>query len=289
MIFSIQLSESTQQTWVSRLLIAFLVNQTGMNPVISNDKKEVKTMKKLSFVVLMLAIAGLTVTANAAITTTKHNLSASSTNYTRSQATTAGGTSQICVFCHTPHHALDQRFIWNHAASSNTTWTWGTGSATGTSAGTVLPTNPANLPSFKCISCHDGSVAIGQVNEVFNESTGVVNSSYSIPMQGDVNAAYQLTNSTYEVGVGGNMNGNHPIGIPYPGQSPYNGISSGAGIIISQFQASPTNVELFQDPNGGTGKGVECGSCHAVHGSINPMLLRDAITSSQLCLDCHIK
>jgi len=249
-----------------------------------------KKFKRWTVTILAgLVMLGLTVMANASITATKHNLSASSTNVTRSVATTSGGTSQLCVFCHTPHHALDQRYIWNHTLSANTTWTWGTGSATETSGGTLLPTNPATLASFKCISCHDGSVALGQVNEVLNESTGVINSSYSIPMQGDVNASYQLTNTTYLVGSGGNMNGNHPVGIPYPGDSPYNSISSGSGVNVTEFQAAPVKVLLFNDPQGGTGKGVECGSCHAVHGSAYPVLLRDSISGSQLCLDCHIK
>lgn len=62
-------------------------------------------------------------------------------------------TSEICVFCHTPHHtntANGQKPLWNRANSASATYT-----AYGT---TLAGTNVAAVgsTSLACLSCHDG-------------------------------------------------------------------------------------------------------------------------------------
>lgn len=64
-------------------------------------------MKRVLSLVAALAVSTVATAAFAAgsstIAGTKHNLSAgSSASY---KVATAGGTGQICIFCHTPHNA----------------------------------------------------------------------------------------------------------------------------------------------------------------------------------------
>jgi len=63
-------------------------------------------------------------------------------------------TTQVCVFCHTPHHSNKQaRPLWNRDVSNSVSYVvYGT-----TIAGTTI--NQANLggATLACLSCHDGA------------------------------------------------------------------------------------------------------------------------------------
>ena len=75
-----------------------------------------------------------------------------------------------CTFCHTPHGAISTSLLWNHELSG-LTYSWDT---TATMAGTPFPTFADTAwagPTAKCLSCHDGTVAIGSVNW-FNSGHG---------------------------------------------------------------------------------------------------------------------
>ena len=237
-----------------------------------------------------LAVAGALVAllplaaAYAAITNSKHDLSAASTAVVKST-----GTDQICVFCHTPHKAQSTQVLWNHSASATASVNWG--GVTQTSGGTNLPTN-ISTRSMRCLSCHDGSVALGDV-------TNFGGAAASLAMSGAGQTAGKLTDAYYVIGASGNLGGNHPVGIPYPGQSgAYNGISttvtsgSGTGYVAAATLtgSATTTVKLFADATTPTVVGVECGSCHDVHNSQSlPALLWKDNAGSALCLSCHQK
>src|SRR5574342_770768 len=70
--------------------------------------------------------------------------------------------SGLCTYCHTPHRAASTRLLWNHRLSPNV-FQWDVPSTT---AGTPFPTFRGDTyrgPTAKCLSCHDGSVAIGDI------------------------------------------------------------------------------------------------------------------------------
>ncbi len=237
-----------------------------------------------------LAVAGALVAllplaaAYAAITNSKHDLSSGSTAAIKST-----GTDQICVFCHTPHKAQSTQVLWNHTASTTSSINWG--GVTQTSGGTNLPTT-VSTRSMRCLSCHDGSVALGDV-------TNFGGAASNLAMTGAGQTAGKLTDAYYVVGASGNLGGNHPVGIPYPGQSgSYNGITttvasgSGTGYVAATTLtgSSTTTVKLFADATTPTVVGVECGSCHDVHNSQSlPALLWKDNAGSALCLSCHQK
>src|SRR3954451_17667369 len=86
------------------------------------------------------------------VISSKHNLSVSGPGDIKSATET-----EICIFCHTPHRGTGETPLWNHALSS-ATYTPYTSSTIKAAVG--QPTGASKL----CLSCHDGTVALGLVN-----------------------------------------------------------------------------------------------------------------------------
>lgn len=248
---------------------------------------------------LAVAAAMIPALAFAQIANTRHDLSNVSTATTRSSLT--GGTDQTCIFCHTPHRGATQQLLWNRAASANATFVWGDAATT---AGTPLP-GSLRPQSMACLSCHDGSVGLGDVRN----SAGAAR---TFTMQGNVNATGQLTGG-YVVGAGGTMTGNHPISVAYPvaaGSNYFGNISGVDAAGAADFRTvattgcnTPTGlctthaaggaITIYADAANG-GYGIECGSCHDVHNragvaSGNGFFLRATTAQSAICLACHAK
>ena len=184
-------------------------------------------------------------------------------------ATAPGG--QLCIACHVSHAASSSGLSWNHVLSAST-FTWG--DATQTIGGTNLPTNIRTWSgsSKSCLSCHDGTVEIGKT---YNPAT--------------------IWNATKIGGsnkVGPDLAGNHPMAVPYPNngiKNTYNGITTGDLVVPTSYVTNPSKVKLFRDPAGGANNyGIECASCHDPHVSTYPSFLRDSMTQSALCGDCHL-
>jgi hypothetical protein len=219
-------------------------------------------------------------------------------------ATGAGAPVGLCTFCHTPHKALATLLLWNHTLSSNT-FSWDVPSTT---AGTAFPTFAGNVykgPTAKCLSCHDGSVAIGDIawykEQAWPGGTGL--------------STFHMTDEPSKlVGPGGAMKGNHPVAMPYPynnAANTYNGTTTGTAAVLTEWQANPlllassvSKIRLFNDD--GTGNitagvvlaktGIECSSCHDPHNkaAVDEFFLRGKISGSTqsdgyICLQCHVK
>ncbi|TKB48293.1 hypothetical protein FCL40_13160 [Ferrimonas sediminicola] len=111
-------------------------------------------MSNWSGVLLLLACWGTPAGASS-IYFTKHNLSAGSGNEVR-----ASGEDQLCVFCHTPHGAASsaQAPLWNRQLPQGASYQ--AYSSSSLQATTEAPGGASKL----CLSCHDGTLAIGAVN-----------------------------------------------------------------------------------------------------------------------------
>lgn len=205
-----------------------------------------------------------------------------------------GGGVGLCTFCHTPHKALSTKLLWNHTLSTNT-FSWDVPTTT---AGTQFPTFKGDTykgPTAKCLSCHDGSVAIGDIAWWQEGKPPILDN--DTHGQGD----------TFNVGFGGNMAGNHPVAMPYPYQqalNTYNGVTTGSQAVLTEWQTNPTtlNIRLFNDDGSGnisagpvpTKTGIECSSCHDPHNkaAVDDLFLRGKLAGSDttyICLKCHIK
>ncbi|MFQ5608111.1 MAG: hypothetical protein ACE5GA_09205, partial [Candidatus Zixiibacteriota bacterium] len=86
------------------------------------------------------------------ITSTKHNLSSSGSGTIK--ATTE---SRVCVFCHAPHRSTGQAPLWNREDSRSTYLLYDSPTL-GFTPG--QPTGTSRL----CLSCHDGTIALGAVS-----------------------------------------------------------------------------------------------------------------------------
>lgn len=207
-----------------------------------------------------------------------------------------------CTYCHTPHRALQQPLLWNHTLSTNT-FSWEAGAVT--AGGTPYPTIDTSWkgPTKLCLSCHDGSVAIGDI-AWFNAAAWTGASAID-PVKHDVDI-FNIANPTT-----GSMTGNHPVAFPYPLNqlaNTYNGTTTGANVFTDDFHADPTanGIRLFTDNAGnisaGTSPGItgiECTSCHGVHNErglvFGARLLRGTLGgtptsgpgATYICTKCH--
>lgn len=206
-------------------------------------------------------------------------------------------TKGACTNCHTPHKAKTTSLLWNHTLSTNT-FAW---DDTSTTAGTNYPTFKGDTykgMSAKCLSCHDGSVAVTD-GQWFMEGTLVT-------------GTFKISDPIFQVGAGGSMAGSHPVAMPYPANgalSTYNGVTNGSTTALGEWVPDPmatNNIRLYNDNGAGvikagtvTGKtGIECGSCHDIHNGSSvkdDLLVRGTIAGSSssaggyICLQCHKK
>ena len=107
---------------------------------------------------------GTSGSALASVIDSKHNLSASGPGPVK-----ATSEKKVCVFCHTPHGGNQSAGapLWNHALSDATYTPYFSLSM----EANPLP-GPPGASSKVCLSCHDGTLAVGTVG-VLNGNTNV--------------------------------------------------------------------------------------------------------------------
>jgi predicted CXXCH cytochrome family protein len=182
-----------------------------------------------------------------------HNLTLSSGASVYSQG------SLGCTFCHAPHNGLGGVTpLWNQTLSK-ATYTPYT-STTYDDQGNTQPT--LGTTSSLCLSCHDGTVAVGQ-----SEAYG------TLPVTGQMNSMDSF---------GSNLSGTHPFSLMLPMKDASNLVAS----LVSQGKtADPTGAVTLIKGN------IECTSCHNPHVQgidriAQKFLVRDS-SGGQMCLACH--
>lgn len=195
------------------------------------------------------------------IANTKHNLSTSSPGSVRSTST-----DEVCIFCHTPHGATSfpGSPLWNRELS-NQTYTVYTSSSLDAEDIMGQLDQPGGSSKL-CLSCHDGTLAIGTVNVMGGEQN------VSIPMSGTAAdgsmpaGAGELTGFTRDLGI--DLTNDHPISLNYntalaiadselvePVAAPYIGVRSPG------FRP----LVPLEDTGGGGVAQMQCASCHDPH------------------------
>jgi predicted CXXCH cytochrome family protein len=179
-----------------------------------------------------------------------HNLGPGSTS------PITGARPDSCAYCHAPHSGLN-RGLWNQTLTTQnyTTYTSDTEANRGRQ-----PTLGAS--SNQCLSCHDGTVAVG-ATVAYGQVT----------MRGSMYAADIF---------GSNMQPSHPFSLVTP-------LKDNVDLIASLVASGKTG-----DPTGAVrliGGNVECISCHNPHVQAKDLvsqnfLVKDS-SSGQLCLACH--
>lgn len=226
-----------------------------------------------------LFLTVLSLSAEANIATSKHNLSVSETGSIKATSET-----ELCIFCHIPHNANPAVPLWNHTVSSAAYQMYT--SDYQTRAGYTTPSDVGQR-SRLCLSCHDGTVAIGSVYTV----RGVVQTS-PIGMRG-VDASGKMP-STAASFLGADLRNDHPVSIEYnTGHSIAFG--SGSRTMELNLTAPPINpkpymgVKLYGTASGTIKGYVECTSCHDPHNDANSKFLVVSNANGALCTTCHSK
>jgi len=247
-------------------------------------------------IVLMVMIMTLTLytytegVGNLTAPGNKHNLSATQTGTTIKAVTE----TRICVFCHTPHRAVVPP-LWNKSLSiANYTMPARTGTQLTT------PLNPPDEDSKLCLSCHDGTIPVGDVQNLGGQSTSI---SMNQPLCPSSPACF-----------GTDLSGHHLISIEYNDQLVNDKTAQCPGVGFRLL--SPPSPPLLQpthsvypcdynaNPNGCSDPnnihyGVQCTSCHDPHYDPTPGTTKFLRYSSgpqgpwpwnnydTLCLQCH--
>jgi Doubled CXXCH motif (Paired_CXXCH_1) len=207
---------------------------------------------------------------------TPHNLSASGGSGVG--AVKAVSESQVCVFCHTPHAATSGAVpLWNRRLSTATYTVY---SSSSLDANAIFGTLDQPGGSSKlCLSCHDGTIAVGNVNVLGgtgSNTPGTVNIPMTGTDAGGVMPPGEGTASGFTRNLGTNLSNDHPISVTYTGalatrDGELRGLDgnqrwpAGSGTTIGV--RSPGYRPLFPlEPTGFGGLGqLQCATCHDPH------------------------
>lgn len=194
---------------------------------------------------LLLASAGSGAGPN--LQNSKHNLALSSSAKLKSTEE-----SEMCVFCHTPHKMSGEKAMWNHTLSGATYIPY---SSTTMKAVVGQPTGDSKL----CLSCHDGTVALGMVKS----------RKMKIQTQGPA------TMPPGPARLGTDLSDDHPVSFTY---------DSALAAANSELKDPRTLINHVRLDGANQ---VQCTSCHDPHNNQNGKFLVQNNQNSALCLNCH--
>ncbi len=195
---------------------------------------------------IWVATGGLLTSYAQTIVTSKHNLSITGPGIVK-----AASESEICIFCHTPHNSSPQPPLWSHN-NSGAVYTLYNSSTLN-----AIPGQPDGS-SILCLSCHDGTVALGSL---VNRPTVSFAGGVTVMPAGKKNLSTDLSND-------------HPISFLYNST-----LAVTDGQLITPLAITPP-VYLENSK-------VQCISCHDPHKNLYTSFLVTTSQTSSLCMSCH--
>ncbi|MBL8761157.1 MAG: hypothetical protein JNL50_07630 [Phycisphaerae bacterium] len=184
-----------------------------------------------------------------------HDLSAGSAANIR-----AASEDQVCIFCHTTHNASPIAPLWNRAVSPQA---YAVYTSRSLDARPGQPTGDSKL----CLSCHDGTIALGSV---LNRGLTLGDVATPIQMSGGV------TTMPHGPGnIGTDLRDDHPISFRY------DSALAGKDGRLRDPAGLPHQIKL--DPN----RELQCTTCHDAHNNAFGKFLVMRNTNSELCVSCH--
>ncbi|PWU14680.1 MAG: hypothetical protein C5B50_16895 [Verrucomicrobia bacterium] len=181
-----------------------------------------------------------------------------------------------CQVCHIPHgaqaYSATHGPLWNHAVATNATTKYITYDQAGSVSFNSLSLTPELGSSVACLSCHDGSIAVNQLQRGINGNGGVATNvpSWAVKTDGGATGAHN------------GLTLMHPIGFSY---------TAAQAAAPGELNNLPANLNRMLK---GTDKTVECASCHDIHrtygasATVSHELIVD-LNGGALCLTCHNK
>lgn len=214
----------------------------------------------LAALLLVSGLSGWTEPGMASVTTSRHNLSATGPGTYKATSET-----RVCSFCHTMHNANPVAPLWNHNQSAAIYTPYS--SSTLVAAAPGQPTGASKI----CLTCHDGTVALGGVKNLYlypSSGQPVVISGLASFLTGSSNLGTDLRND-------------HPVSFTYD-----------ANLAVANHELV-SSVLLTGAIKPDNTKQMQCTSCHDPHKDTNPKFLHTGYQAggygSPLCKTCHIK
>ena len=195
------------------------------------------------------------------------------------------GTSEICVFCHTPHHSntsLTNVPIWNRINSTAASYV-----AYGATLGGSTVGAPGST-TLACLSCHDGVTTFDNLANRPGKGTGNMAGSliWEVSSTTGIGGVVSGVMTSSRLNIGVNLSNDHPVSVAYgtDGRASLRAtstvisavdVAAGLAASASSFDggnltknlwavkgyvnASATIGDLLRGGN------VECSSCHDPH------------------------
>jgi predicted CXXCH cytochrome family protein len=200
-------------------------------------------MKQLAILIVIVMIAPLDMAFAQGVSESRHNLSASGKGKIKSM-----DDDRVCIFCHTSHSSNPKTPMWNRRQSGAVYTLYNS---------STLDANPGQPDgtSILCLSCHDGTVAMG--NTFKNPNS--ISFAQSMSKRGN---------------LGTDLSDDHPISFVYDP-----GLASQDGGLVD-----PTTLPRHILDNNSK---LQCTACHDSHKDLVGNFLKVSNESSQLCLTCH--
>ncbi|MFH1851502.1 MAG: cytochrome c3 family protein [Candidatus Neomarinimicrobiota bacterium] len=177
------------------------------------------------------------------IATSKHNLSVLGTGAIKATSETG-----ICIFCHTTHNSSATAPLWNRSDNTATYTLYGSPSM---DASTQQPLTTSRL----CLSCHDGTVALGSV---LNRVDPI-----AFPV------GFDKIPVTYRSNLSDDLGDDHPLNI--------------------DTHPDGYTCTGCHDSQSGTTSNLECTSCHDAHDNTYGHFLKVDPLNGGICLQCHVQ
>jgi len=177
---------------------------------------------------------------------TRHNLTASGPGPIKTTFT-----GESCIFCHTPHASNPVAPLWNRQDPGSFYLTYESSTLV---ADVGQPTGSSRL----CLSCHDGTIALGQTFNSANIGGGSIHISAS-------DRGF----------LGTDLRDDHPVSFTYDAS-----VATRKGE-LSDPASLPQALPL--DHN----RQMQCATCHDPHDDSLGQFLRMSNVESNLCRACH--
>ena len=222
-------------------------------------------MNRPHFLLLGLALlAGPASAQQGGVSATLHNLSVSGPGEVKAATET-----QVCKFCHVPHSAVVSEPLWGHAMSKVPRYDV---PVVRRAAGVAEPMPQPDGASRLCLSCHDGTVALGDLGRAGRQVTMV--------------GAQRLDRNRRGF-IGTDLSGSHPVSFAMPETNISRRDAAGdMGIRTRSLVMAEGKVKLDA-----AGK-MQCTTCHDAHsdryyeaGRVPRFWVKPTV--NEVCLACH--
>lgn len=194
---------------------------------------------------------------------TVHNLSVSGPGEIKSRSET-----EVCRFCHIPHNAVVPQPLWGHALSEVREYQT---PALRQGGGTRVPVPQPDGSSRLCLSCHDGTVALGEIAGKRGETDSLASERLTPDRRGY---------------IGTDLTGGHPVSIV-----PQDDLSRDDPEREMGLRPLSTIVATGDARLDVEGK-IQCTTCHDPHsdahyveGRVPRFWVKPTV--SEVCLACH--